>query len=97
VDKIEIVSRGWLDARHNESLRRNTPLEPDKFYEFKWEIFGEDYIFKRRHRLGIVIAGSDTDWTIPDPQQATVTVHLAKSSVSLPIVGGRARYKKAVR
>ena len=97
VSPIEIVSRGWLDARHHQSLRENTPLEPNVRYPFKWEIFGEDYVFKKGHRLAIVIAGSDPDWTIPDPEEANVTVHLKKSRVSIPIVGGKARYKKAVR
>ena len=97
VEPLEIVSRGWLDARHHESLRRNTPLEPGKRYRFRWEIFGEDYVFKKNHRLGIVIAGSDADFTVPDGQEANVIVHLRKSRVSIPIVGGKARYKKAVR
>ncbi|MFN2593298.1 MAG: CocE/NonD family hydrolase [Actinomycetota bacterium] len=85
---IEIVSRGWLDARHHETLRANTPLTPGQTYRFRWNIFSEDYIFKPGHRLGIVIAGSDGDWTIPDPSQATVTVKLNKSKMSLPVVGG---------
>jgi len=92
----EIVSRGWLDARHHESLRRNTPLEPGKRYRFKWEIFGDDYVFKKGHRLAIVIAGSDADFTVPDGQEANVTVHLKGSRVSMPIVGGKARYRKAL-
>ncbi|MEA2487945.1 MAG: X-Pro dipeptidyl-peptidase [Actinomycetota bacterium] len=86
---IEIVSRGWLDARHHTTLRANTPLTPGQIYRFKWDIFSEDYIFKPGHRLGIVIAGSDSDWTIPDPSQANVTVYLRSSKVMLPVVGGK--------
>ena len=97
VSKIEVVSRGWLDARHHESPRRNTPLEPGVRYPFAWEIFAEDYVFKKGHRLAVVIAGSDPDWTIPDPEEATVSVDLRRSWVSIPLVGGRGRYKKAVR
>jgi len=97
VEKIEIVSRGWLDARHHESLRRNTPLEPGELYRFRWEIFGDDYVFKKGHRLAIVIAGSDADWTVPDGHEANIVVKLRKSHVSIPVVGGKARYKKAVR
>ena len=94
---VEIVSRGWLDARHHESLRRNTPLEVNARYAFTWEIFAEDYVFKKGHRLAVVIAGSDPDWTVPDPEAATVSVILKKSWMSLPVVGGRSHYKKAVR
>jgi X-Pro dipeptidyl-peptidase len=88
---VEIVSRGWLDARHRDDLRAGSPLEPGTPYRFKWEIFGEDYVFKSGHRIGIVIAGSDADWTVPDPEQATVDVDLHASRVYLPLVGGSSK------
>jgi X-Pro dipeptidyl-peptidase len=95
VERYETVSRGWLDARHNQSRRENTPLEPGRRYRFRWEIFGEDYVFKKGHRIGIVIAGSDVDWTIPDPEEANITVFLRRSRVVLPIVGGSGAYRRS--
>ncbi|MDQ3915791.1 MAG: Xaa-Pro dipeptidyl-peptidase [Actinomycetota bacterium] len=93
VDKAayEIVSRGWLDARHRNSLREGEPMVPGERDRFRWEIFGEDYVFKKGHRLAVVIAGSDPDWTIPDETNATVDVILRKSRVILPVVGGARR------
>ncbi len=91
----EIVSRGFLDAKHHETLREGTPLDPGEIYNFKWEIFGEDYVFKPGHRLAIVIAGSNPDWTIPDGTAAQVTVKLGPSKVILPIVGGRKTWKRS--
>ena len=93
VSKVDstIVSRGWLDARHHESERRNTPVIPDSVYSFKWDIFGDDYAFARGHRIGLVIAGSDQSFTIPDPMGATVTVELGASTLTLPVVGGASR------
>ncbi|MFN2587947.1 MAG: Xaa-Pro dipeptidyl-peptidase [Actinomycetota bacterium] len=87
----EIVSRGWLDARHRNSLREGEPMVPGESDWFRWEIFGEDYVFKKGHRLAVVIAGSDRDWTIPDETQAKVDVILRKSRVVLPVVGGPRR------
>jgi X-Pro dipeptidyl-peptidase len=84
----EIVSRAWLDARHRNTLREGSFLEPGEGYLFEWSIFGEDYVFQQGHRIGIVIAGSDADWTVSDPSGAEVTVHLGGSRVLLPIVGG---------
>jgi X-Pro dipeptidyl-peptidase len=84
---VEIVSRGWLDARHRESLRRSESLEPGKRYSFEWKAFGEDYVFTKGHRIAVVVAGSDATFTVPDPHQATVDVALHNSSVILPIVG----------
>ncbi len=95
VAPYEIVSRGWLDARHRESLRESQTLEPGELYQFKWEVFGEDYVFKRGHRIGLVIAGSDVDWTITEQNRARVTVKLGKSHVVLPVVGGRGALRRA--
>ena len=89
----EIVSRGWMDARHHATLRESEALTPGEVYTFKWDIFAEDYVFARGHRLGIVIAGSDPDWTIPDPNGAQITAKLGSSKVSIPIVGGKGRLK----
>ena len=90
-DPIEIVSRGWLDARHRNSLRQSEPMVPGEKDRFRWEIFGDDYVFKKGHRLAVVIAGSDPDWTIPDEANATIDVILRKSKVVLPVVGGSRR------
>ena len=90
-DELQIVSRGWLDARHRDSLRQGEPMVPGETYRFRWEIFGDDYVFGKGHRLGIVIAGSDSDWTIPDETHATLDVRIRRSKVILPVVGGRRR------
>jgi X-Pro dipeptidyl-peptidase len=83
----EIVTRGWLDARHRKSIRSSEPLTPGETYKFGWKGFGEDYVFHKGHRIGVIVAGSDSTFTIPDGQQATVDVNLHKSKVILPVVG----------
>lgn len=107
---IEIVTRGWLDAKHRprkgveaerpyKHLRESEPLTPGERYAFKWKGFGEDYVFKKGHRIGVVVAGSDSTFTIADPSQANVTVGLHDSRVMLPVVGKKARraVKRAAR
>ncbi|HVF54139.1 MAG TPA: CocE/NonD family hydrolase [Actinomycetota bacterium] len=92
---VHIVSRGWLDARHHESLRSNSPLVPGTRYAFRWDIFGDDYVFKKGHQIGLVIAGSDADFTVPDPSLAEIVVDIGKSHVVLPIVGGATATRRA--
>ena len=89
----EMVSPGWLDARHHTSLRSNDPLIPGRVYRFRWQIFAEDWVFAPGHRIGIVVAGSDADQTIPDPSGATIHALLKRSRVRLPVVGGRKRLR----
>ena len=91
----EIVSRGWLDAKHHSSLREITPLVPLTSYEFKWEMFGDDYVFAKGHRIAIVISGSDGTYTVPEPSMANVTVSLGPSRVILPVVGGVGAFQRA--
>ena len=95
-EELEIVSRGWLDARHRDSLRRGEPMVPGETYRFRWEIFGDDYVFEKGHRLAIVIAGSDPDWTIPDETRATLDVRIRRSKVALPVVGGARRLRRSL-
>ena len=89
----EIVTRGWLDAKHRKGLRNSQPLTPGQAYGFKWKGMGEDYIFKKGHRIGVVVAGGDSTFTVPDGQDAEVTVKLRASHVTLPVVGRSGRIK----
>ncbi|MDQ3954760.1 MAG: CocE/NonD family hydrolase [Actinomycetota bacterium] len=85
---IEVVTRGWLDARHRKNPKKMEPLTPGEKYMFRWTAMGEDYIFKKGHQIGVMVGGSDTTWTVPDPEQgANIEVHLHESKVKLPIVG----------
>ncbi|WP_269410961.1 Xaa-Pro dipeptidyl-peptidase [Lentibacillus daqui] len=89
VAPYEIVTHGWLDAQHWQSLDVSEPLETGKEYTFQWDTLPEDYVFKKGHRLGVVIAGSDYQRLIADTNQTNVDVTLGESYVKLPIVGGK--------
>lgn len=86
--EIEVVTRGYLDARHRKNPRTMEPLTPGEKYMFKWTAMGEDYVFKEGHQIGVMVGGSDSSWTVPDSQQgANIDVDLHQSRVRLPIVG----------
>jgi X-Pro dipeptidyl-peptidase len=88
----EVVTRSWFDAQNWKALSSEEELKPGKNYTFRWDALPEDYVFKAGHRIGVIIAGSDDDWTIPSTTRANIQVHLGESFLTLPIVGG----KKAV-
>lgn len=91
----EIVTHGWLSAKNRKSLEYSLPLEPGKNHKMKWDTLPEDYVFKKGHRIGIVVAGSNREKLLTDPNRATFNVHLGQSLVEMPIVGGRKALEKA--
>ncbi len=83
----QVVSRGWINASHRQSLTSQVPLVRGEEFSVSWEALPQDYTFKPGHRIGIVIAGNQSGRTIATTTRANVTVLLGESSVTLPIVG----------
>jgi len=93
VADFNVVTRGILDAQNHVSLSRSTPLTPGKAYQITWSMLPQDYEFKAGHRLGLVLTGTNDDFNVIEPDAepgtgATVTIDLAGTSVSLPLVTG---------
>lgn len=83
----EIVTRGWFSAKHWKSFSQIDYLKPGQPYTFQWDFLPQDYIFKKGHRLGVIITGSDSERMVPSETHATVTIDLAQSTIQLPLVG----------
>ena len=85
----KIVSRGWLDVRNRHRADRTEPVRAGKEYAFSWDFQPQDHLFKKGHRLGVVILSTDHDYTLRYPEGTEVTVSPGHSSVKLPVVFGR--------
>ncbi|MFD2350244.1 CocE/NonD family hydrolase C-terminal non-catalytic domain-containing protein [Nonomuraea ferruginea] len=85
---VEIVARGWIDVQNRLSLSRSAPLPVGTYGSVKWETLPQDYIFKKGHRIGLVIAGTDSNYSNETGTGANVTVDLSKSSIAFPVVLG---------
>jgi len=84
---VNVVTRGFLDAQNRTSLSHPSPLTPGRTYTVHWPTLPQDYRFKTGHRLGLILFGVDGDVQYDEPATgATVTVDLAGSQVSLPVV-----------
>ncbi|WP_327585573.1 Xaa-Pro dipeptidyl-peptidase [Nonomuraea sp. NBC_00507] len=82
----KIVTRGWLDVRNRHRQDRTEPLRPGKEYTFTWDFQPTDYVFKKGHRLGLVIISTDYDYTLRYPPGTEITVSPGHSSLRLPLV-----------
>ncbi|MEV4833371.1 CocE/NonD family hydrolase [Nonomuraea sp. NPDC049486] len=86
---FQVVTRGILDAQNHRSLSLRTLLTPGRHYKITWRMLPQDYEFKAGHRLGLILTGTNDDITDAEPGTGTkVTVDLAGTSVSLPLVVG---------
>jgi X-Pro dipeptidyl-peptidase len=82
-----VIARGWADLANYSSLSTPRTLTPGTKYTMSFRLSTTDSIVPRGHRLGLVIAGTDSSM-IPAPAQLPrLTIDLASTSVQLPIVG----------
>ncbi|MER5460150.1 Xaa-Pro dipeptidyl-peptidase [Streptomyces sp. NPDC002668] len=82
---FKIVSRGWLDARNRDSIARQNRVVQGREYRLEWGMQPQDYVFKRGHRLGVVLISTDYDYTLRYPAGTRMTVRAGVSSVTLPV------------
>ncbi|MFL6053428.1 MAG: Xaa-Pro dipeptidyl-peptidase [Actinoallomurus sp.] len=85
---VNVVTRGYLDAQNRTSLSHPSPLTPGKTYAVRWDTLPQDYRFKAGHRLALVLIGTDADTQDDDATGAAVTVDLAGSAITLPVIVG---------
>jgi X-Pro dipeptidyl-peptidase len=86
--KASVISRGWLDASHSDSLSSPTPLVSGQWRTVTIPLRAQDDILAKGHQVGLAITLSDTEYTTPNSTGATVTIELAGSTLNLPVVGG---------
>ncbi|WP_394834253.1 Xaa-Pro dipeptidyl-peptidase [Pendulispora rubella] len=81
-----VITRGWLDAAHRDSLRNPSSLNSSTWYDVVVPLDVDDAVIDAGHVLGLVLVASDRDLTAPQTTGATIDVDLAASALRLPIV-----------
>ncbi|WOX15153.1 Xaa-Pro dipeptidyl-peptidase [Streptomyces sp. N50] len=82
-----VFSRGWAALGTAADAHRVQPLTPGKPYSLTLTLASVDHVVPAGHRLALIVAG--TDWGIATraADRPTITVDLAHTSLSLPVVG----------
>ncbi|OUT60802.1 MAG: Xaa-Pro dipeptidyl-peptidase [Rhodopirellula sp. TMED11] len=91
-----IITRGWADPQNYRSIRESEPLEPGKFYEMKFDLQPDDQVIAKGQQIGLMIFSSDRDFTLHPNPGTELTIDLDATSFSLPIVGGKSQFAKAI-
>lgn len=92
-----IITRGWADPQNHASIRESEPLEPGKFYEVSFDLQPDDQIISAGQQIGLMIFSSDSEFTLLPKPGTKLTVDLDATVLTLPIVGGRNAFEKAVK
>ena len=83
-----IITRGWADPQNHESLSESEPLEPGTFYTLSFDLQPDDQIIPAGQQIGLMIFGSDREFTLWPEPGTELTVDLNETTLTLPVVGG---------
>jgi X-Pro dipeptidyl-peptidase len=80
-----VMTRGWVDAAHRDSLTSPTPLRTDRWYTVNFTLHAHDTVLPAGRVLGLVLTLSDSQFTLPTSTGATVQIDLGRSRLGLPV------------
>ena len=91
-----IITRGWADPQNSKSISKSAPMKPGKFYELKFDLQPDDQIIPAGQQIGLMIFSSDSEFTLHPAPGTKLMIDLSGTSISIPVVGGKAAFEKAV-
>ncbi|WP_103342835.1 Xaa-Pro dipeptidyl-peptidase [Amycolatopsis sp. CA-126428] len=90
-----VISRGWTDPQNRTSPAHTEPITPGQTYRIGVDLMPKDYVLAAGHRLEFLLASSDHDYTLRPKPGAGLALDLTKSSVTLPVTGGKPALRAA--
>lgn len=99
-----VIDIGWADIQNYKSLTKagnydsklpGEKLVPGKFYDLTFDLQPDDEFVPAGKRLAVMIMSSDREFTLWPKAGTELTVDLAHSSFTIPIVGGASALNKA--
>ncbi|WP_155375377.1 Xaa-Pro dipeptidyl-peptidase [Catellatospora vulcania] len=81
----QVLSRGWMDGQHRDSLTTTTAMNTSTYYTITWKLRPIDQIIPAGQRLGLVLTLTDPEFVTAHSTGATATIDLATTVLKLPI------------
>jgi X-Pro dipeptidyl-peptidase len=77
------ISRGFLNLRYRNGLGREQPVPAGQRIAATVRFSPQDHTVRKGHRIGLIVAGSNTVWAVPDePPGTRFTIHHGGASGS---------------
>ena len=93
---LGVITRGWADPQNAQALSRSVPLTPGQPVTVTFDLEPDDQVIAAGKRIGFMIFSSDKEYTLWPSPGTTLSVSVEKTSLALPVVGGRAALEKAM-
>jgi X-Pro dipeptidyl-peptidase len=91
-----LITRGWADPRNHKDLRQEEDIKPGEFVSVTFDLMPDDQVIRAGQQIGLMIFGSDNEFTLWPQPGTEVTIDLAETMVTLPVVGGKAALEAAL-
>jgi len=77
------ISRGFLNLRYRNGLRDEEAVPPGVPVSATVTFSPQDHTVAKGHRIGLILAGSNTVWAVPDTPAGTTTT-VRSGTLALP-------------
>ena len=91
-----IHARGWMDPENRTAVDVTEPVTPGTMYQLSFDLQPKDSVIAAGRRIGLVVMSSDNEYTIRPAPGTQLTLDLAASSITLPVVGGGPALAQAI-
>ena len=92
-----LITRGWADFRNHKDIRQEEDVEPGEFVDLTFDLMPDDQLIRKGQQIGLMIFSSDKDFTLLPEPGTELTVDLAETKITLPVVGGKAAMEGAMK
>jgi len=90
-----LITRGWADFRNHNDIRKEEDVKPGTFVDVSFDLMPDDQLLRAGQQIGLLIFSSDKEFTLWPEPGTELTVDLAGTSVTLPVLGGKQALGKA--
>jgi hypothetical protein len=91
-----VITRGWMDPENRNSDYVSDAVVPGTSYRLNLEMQATDTVIAAGRRLALMVFSSDREYTVRPAAGTELTLDLAGSTVTIPVVGGKAVLAPAI-
>jgi X-Pro dipeptidyl-peptidase len=93
---FSVITRGWADPQNHRSLTESDPMVPGEFRTVTFDLQPTDQVIPAGKQVALMIFSSDREFTLWPEPGTELTVELAGTSLTLPVVGGEVMLLEAL-